>query len=96
MFARVVTATAGPEGVESAVDVARTQLASADRLPGFAGYYVLTDADRGTVLVVSLWETREQMEAVGQGRPGGIREEGVPSTALSSMTLETYEVALHA
>ena len=45
----------------------------------------------------SLWETREQMEAVAAG-PGksGIRDEGIPAAALTSLNLETYEVALQA
>jgi hypothetical protein len=93
MFARVITADAGAEGIDAFLEFARRQLSGADQLPGFAGYYVLTNADTGKVVVVSLWETREQMDAVADGQPGGIRGEGVPAPALASMTLETYEVA---
>jgi hypothetical protein len=46
--------------------------------------------------MISLWETREQMEAVATGAgPSGIREQHSPATGLTAMQLETYEVAMH-
>ena len=71
MFARVITAQAGAEGFDGAIRVAEQQLPGARQMPGFKGYYLLTDAETGKLVIISLWETREQMEAVtaGQGRP---------------------------
>ena len=70
MFARVITAQAGTQGFDSFIRVAREQLPGARQQPGFKGYYVLTDPESGKIIIISLWESREQMEAVGAaGRP---------------------------
>jgi hypothetical protein len=50
---------------------------------------VLTSAETGKVMIVSLWETREQM-------PVGVQDQGRPATGLTSPRLETYEVTMHA
>jgi heme-degrading monooxygenase HmoA len=97
MFARVITADAQAKGFDGIMRLARQQLPSASQQPGFRGYYVLTDAGTGKLMIISLWETREQMEAVAAGAgASGIREEGIPDTGLTSLNLETYEVALQA
>ena len=89
MFARVITAQAGPEGFEGFLGLARQQLPGASQQPGFRGYYVLTSDETGKVMIVSLWETREQM-------PAGVQDQGRPATGLTPPHLETYEVAMHA
>ena len=89
MFARVITAQAGPQGVDSFLGVAREQLPGASQQPGFKGFYVLTDAETGKVMIISLWETREQM-------PTGVQDQGRPATGLATPDLETYEVMMHA
>ena len=88
MFARVITAQAGPQGFDDFLDLARQQLPGASEQPGFQGFYVLTSAETGKVMIVSLWETREQM-------PAGIRDEGLPASWLTPPHLETYEVMAH-
>ena len=93
MFARVITAEAGTAGLDGAVRLAEQQLPGARQKPGFRGYYLLTDPENGKLLIISLWETREQMDAVTAGAgASGIRDEGVPATGLTAMRLETYEV----
>jgi hypothetical protein len=49
-------------------------------------------------VIISLWETREQMDAVtAGGGASGIREQHNPATAgLTAQQLETYEVAVRA
>lgn len=89
MFARVITAKAGPEGFDGFIDLAQQQLPGASQQPGFNGFYVLTSAETGKVMIVSLWETREQM-------PVGVQDQGRQATGLTQPDLETYEVALHA
>lgn len=89
MFARVITAQAGPQGFDGFIGLAEQQLPGASQLPGFRGYYVLTSAETGKVMIVSLWETREQM-------PVGVQDQGRQETGLTQPGLETYEVALHA
>ncbi|HVT69152.1 MAG TPA: antibiotic biosynthesis monooxygenase [Trebonia sp.] len=97
MFARVITGEAGADGFDGVTGLARQQLPGASQQPGFKGYYLLTDAGTGKFMVISLWETREQMAAVAAGAgTSGIRDEGVPAAGLTSLNLETYEVAVQA
>lgn len=97
MYARVITAQAGTEGLDGAVRLAERQLPGARQMPGFKGYYLLSDAETGKLVIISLWETREQMDAVTAGAAAsGIRDEGIPATGLTALHLETYEVAMHA
>ena len=96
MFARVITAEAGSEGFDGAIRRAEQQLPGARQLPGFKGYYLLTDAETGKIIIISLWETREQMDAVtAAAGPSGIRDQHDPATGLTALHLDTYEVALH-
>ena len=84
MFARVITAQAGAEGFDGAIRLFEQQLPGARQQPGFNGYYLLTDAETGKLVIISLWETREQMDAVTAGAgPSGVRDEHVPATGLS-------------
>jgi heme-degrading monooxygenase HmoA len=97
MFARVITAQTGPQGFDTFVGLAREQLPGASQQPGFKGCYLLTNAETGKVMTISLWATREQMQAVGaQAGPRGIREQDLPATGLTPPHLETYEVTVHA
>jgi heme-degrading monooxygenase HmoA len=96
MFARVITARAGDNGFENLVRLANQELPDARQRPGFAGFFLLVDDSTGNVITISLWETRENMEAVARGTTAGIHDEAVPETGLSSLRLETYEVAVHA
>jgi heme-degrading monooxygenase HmoA len=89
MFARVITTQAGPQGFDSLTDLARQQLPVAAQQPGFKGFYLLTNADTGAVITISLWETREQM-------PAGIRHQGAQEAGLTPPHLETYEVSVYA
>jgi hypothetical protein len=79
MFARVITAQAGPQGFDSFLGLAREQLPGASQQSGFKGFCVLTSAETGKVMIISLGETREQM-------PGGVQDQGRPATWLSHRT----------
>lgn len=95
MFARVITAEVGADGFDSAMRFVRQQVPRASRQPGFKGYYVLADANNGKCMAISLWETREEMEAVAtQAGPSGIQDEDISAAVLTSLNLETYEVAI--
>jgi heme-degrading monooxygenase HmoA len=97
MFARVITGQAGSEGFDGVARLAGQQLPGARQQPGFSGYYLLTDAETGRVMVISLWETREQLDAVtAAGGASGIRDQGVAATGLTDLRLDTYEVTLQA
>jgi len=94
MFARVITAQTGTEGFDDVIRLAKQQLPSAREQPGFKGYYLLTDAETGKIVIISLWDTQEQMDAVAGS--SGIQDEGVSATGLTQLHLETYEVAMDA
>jgi heme-degrading monooxygenase HmoA len=97
MFARVITAQAGTEGFDGTTRLFQQQLPVARQQPGFAGYYLLTDAGTGKLVIISLWETREQMDAVTAGAgPSGIRDQPNQAAGLTALHLETYEVTMHA
>ena len=94
MFARVINAQAGAEGFDSAIRLFQQQLPSARQQPGFQGFYVLTDVETGKLIIISLWETREHMEAVSQGTAAGIHDQGAAAAGLTAPSLETYEVMM--
>lgn len=96
MFARVITAHSGAEGFDSLIRAARQQFPAARQQPGFKGFYLLTDTETGKMITISLWETREQMEAVAQRAANDSGIHAVPATGIRSPHLETYEVTMHA
>jgi uncharacterized protein (TIGR02246 family) len=88
-FARVVTAQAGAEGFDDLIRRVQQQLPGASQQPGFKGFYLLTDAETGKAITISLWDTREQM-------PSGIQDQAAPATWLTPPQLGTYEVTMQA
>jgi quinol monooxygenase YgiN len=63
MFARVITAQAGENGFDNLIRLANQQLPGARQRPGSAGFFLLVDDSAGRVINISLWKTREEMEA---------------------------------
>jgi heme-degrading monooxygenase HmoA len=96
LFARVITAQAGEDGFDDVIRLANQNLPGARQRPGFAGYFLLTDDSTGKVIIISLWQTREDMIAVARGTAAGIHDDYVSETGLSSLRLETYDVAVQA
>ena len=88
MFARVITAQTQPQEFGSVIDLFREQRPGASQQSGFKGFYLLTNAETGKVVIISLWETREQM-------PAGVRDQPLPVTWLTPPHLETYQVTAH-
>jgi heme-degrading monooxygenase HmoA len=95
MFARVITAQAAPGQLDGAIALARDQLPAAAQRRGFRGFYLLTDAETGRVMTISLWDTQEQLDAV-EAEAAEIRREEAPSLGAPSLSVETYEVTLTA
>jgi hypothetical protein len=56
--------------------------------------YLLTDAETGKLITISLWETREQMEAVSPGTAAGIHDQAAAAMGLTAPGLEIYEVTM--
>ena len=95
MFARVVATQAAPDQLDGAITLAREQLPAAAGQPGFRGFYLLTDAETGKVMTISLWETLAQLDAA-EAEAAGIRREEAPALGAPSLSVETYEVTLTA
>jgi heme-degrading monooxygenase HmoA len=95
MFARVVTAQAGAQGLDRFIGIAREQLPGASQQPGFQGFYLLTNAETGQLITISLWDTQENMQAV-EAQAAKTRHQDAPGLGLTPPQLETYEVAMHA
>ncbi len=94
-FARVITAQAGATGFDDVIRFAQEQLPSARQQPGFKGFYLLTDAETGKVITISLWGSREQMAAV-EAQGARMTAQAAPAMGLTPLQRETYEVSMQA
>jgi uncharacterized protein len=94
-FARVITAQAGATGIDDLIRFAQEQLPSARQQPGFKGFYLLTDAETGKVITISLWDSREQMAAV-EAQGARMTAQAAPVMGLTPLQRETYEVSMQA
>jgi heme-degrading monooxygenase HmoA len=95
MFARVISTEVVPDELDGAIALARDQVPAVAGQPGFRGFYLLTDAETGKVMTISLWETREQLDAA-EARSAEIRRAEAPALGAPSLSVETYEVTLTA
>jgi heme-degrading monooxygenase HmoA len=95
MFARVVTAQAEAEGFDSVTRLAREQLPVARQQPGFRGFYLLSDPGSGKLMSISLWETKEHMQA-GEAQAAQLRGQAAPAEALTGLRVDGYEVTMSA
>jgi heme-degrading monooxygenase HmoA len=73
--------------------VAQEQLPAARQQPGFKGFYLLTDAQAGKAMVISLWETREDLAAV-EAQAARVRSQAAPVIGMTVTDEQIYEVAM--
>jgi heme-degrading monooxygenase HmoA len=95
MFARVQTVHQPAEKLEELTKLAREQLPTAHELRGFGGFYYLVDRDNQKALVISLWETEEDLRQV-ETNAASMREHITAEARLESPLAEIFEVALQA
>jgi len=93
MFARVQTVHQPANKLDELTQVARKQLPAAHELQGFKGFYYLTDRRNGKALVISLWETEDDLRQV-ENYAG--REHVEAETGIKSPPSEIFEVTLEA
>jgi hypothetical protein len=94
VFARVIAAQVAPENLDSAVGVAREQLVVARQRPGFQGFWLLIERDSGKLMTISLWETRQDVQAV-EARAAPVRSQITPALGVTGTpAVEVYEVAV--
>jgi heme-degrading monooxygenase HmoA len=95
MFARVQTIHQPAEKLDELTKLAREQLPAAHELPGFAGFYYLVDRDHGKALVISLWQSEEELRQL-EANNASMREHLTAEARLESPLAEVFEVALQA
>jgi len=93
MFARLTRYEgASPEAIEDALETKRKVLPTEyGQTEGMKGTVFLVDRDSGTILVMSLWESAEAMNA-SEGEAARLRDEVTGAGETSSV--DHYEVAL--
>lgn len=92
MFAHVVAAQAAAEDFDNMTRMVREALPGIPQQPGFRGFYLLRDPESDKLMTVSLWETREDLQA-SVARAAGA---GGLAAALTELRTETYEVTMSA
>jgi heme-degrading monooxygenase HmoA len=95
MFARVQTVHQPAEKLDELTTLAREQIPAAHELPGFRGFYYLIDRDNGKALVISIWETEENLRQL-EANNASMREHIKAEARLESPLAEIFEVALQA
>jgi heme-degrading monooxygenase HmoA len=94
VFARVQTFHQPAEKLDELTTLAREQVAAASPA-GLSGYYFLIDRDHGKALLISLWETEEdlrRLEAANAAARAHVKAEA----GLEPPLAEVFEVALQA
>ena len=97
MYARVSTAELRPGRMDEVIDISRDSvLPAAQQQRGFRSGLWLTDRDANKIMIVSLWETREDMEA--RERSGYYREQigKFGGMLAGDVVQEAYEVSIQA
>ena len=95
MFARLQTLNQPAEKLDSLVTLAREQFEAAPQLQGFRGFYYLIDRDNGKGLVMTLWETEDDIRRV-EANNATVREQLKSEARLESPQSEIFEVAFQA
>ena len=95
MYARLTRYEGGsPDAIEETLQTKKRVLPTEPgQTEGMKGAIFLADRDRGTVLVISLWEDEEALEA---SEAEAARLRGEVTGEGESATAESYEVALFA
>lgn len=92
MFAHIVTAHAEAEGFDNLAQFVREQLPGIPQQPGFRGFYLLRDPESDKLMTISLWGTKEDLQA-SVARAAG---QAAPAAALTGLRTDTYEVTISA
>ncbi len=94
VFARVQTLHQPADKLEGVTEAGREQLPALRELSGFKGCYCLIDRDNENALVISLWETEEDLRQFEA--PTALRERTAAQVGITPPPSEIFEVALQA
>jgi len=95
MFARVQTVNQPAAKLDELTELARQQLPAAHALHGFKGFYYLIDRDNEKGLVITLWETEQDLRQL-EANNASMREHIKAEAQLESPQSEIFEVTLQA
>jgi heme-degrading monooxygenase HmoA len=95
MFARLQTLNQPAEKLDSLIKLSREQFEAAPELPGFRAFYYLIDRDNEKGLVMTLWETEEDIRRV-EANNAAAREQLKSEARIESPQAEVFEVAFQA
>lgn len=94
MHARQTTVNATPEKVDAAIDAVRNGVLPALRsADGFKGFTLMADRQRGTMVGVSFFNTRDQLEASEQAIRGP-REDTAREAGTDDVEVQLFEVVI--
>lgn len=94
MFARVQTLNHPVAKLEQLTETGRTQLPAAHGLQGFKGFYYLIDRENEKGMVISLWETEQDLRELEANT--AMRERTAAEAGITPPPSEVFEVVLHA
>jgi heme-degrading monooxygenase HmoA len=95
-FAYVVTRQGLPERVDAAIERASRALPTVKGMKGFRGGHHLVDRGTGRSLVVSLWDTEEDVRAVRAGLNQEKEQISQAAGGTEPAKVEIYEVTVQA
>lgn len=94
MHARQTTVKATPDKVDAAIDAVREAVLPALRsADGFKGFTLLADRGQGTLVGISFFETRDQLEASEQAVQGP-REDTARKAGADDVDVQLFEVVI--
>lgn len=93
MYARIQTVHQPAEKLDQLAELAGEQLPGARELQGFRGFYYLVDRANAKALVISLWESEQDVHRLEAGN-AAMREHLRQEARLESPAAEIFEVAL--
>jgi heme-degrading monooxygenase HmoA len=95
MFARLQTIHQPAEKLDELARLAGEQVAAAPDLPGFNGFYYLIDRENDKALVLTFWDTEEDVRRL-EANNASMREKFKVEARLDSPLAEIFEVAFQA
>ena len=95
MFARLQNLNQPAEKLDSLVRLAREQFETNPELQGFQGLYYLVDRDNEKGLVMTLWDTEDDIRRL-EANNAAAREQLKSEARLESPQSEIFEVAFRA
>ncbi len=94
MFARVSTLQGDPKESEKAIQTAEEQVVPKIReLKGCKGFYYLVDRSSGKSLGITLWESKQDLDASVQAA-NQIRSATAEKAGASIVSVEQFEIAI--